>query len=177
MKNIPPGVGSAESVGCPPSSAFGASNASPLLQKQDAGVTVDDVLDVFSDARVVSWPLPIPTGHQALLDAARAVGFPWLRLRTGLVIAGDEDGWRACLEGFVSPADLGLARRLLAGGYGLGTRAGLGDAPPWRAGAWRTELAVAFTSNLAQVCATCGGRCWRRTRDGDLCASCHPEGR
>jgi hypothetical protein len=114
----------------PPFCAFCACSLGASFSREPAGgVTVEDALDVVPGATVVSEPRSIPAGHLALLEAARAAGFPWLRLRPGLAIAGDEDGWRAWLEGWVSPADLGLARRLLAGRYGLVTRATLGREP------------------------------------------------
>ena len=138
------------------------------------GRRADDVLDVFPSATIVTWPRPIPAGHQVLLEATRVARFPWLRLRAGFAITGDEDGWRAWLEGWVSPADLALARRLLAGGYGLVTRATAGDTPV-SPGTWRAGLAEVFTSSPAQTCQTCGGRRWRCTLPGDVCAACHPE--
>src|SRR5262249_17944067 len=104
MKNIGAGVGSVESFRRGASNAFDASNASPLLQKRATGVTLADVLDVFLGA-TVSEPRPIPPGHRVVLEAARAAGFPWLRLRHRVAVAGGEDGWRAWLEGWVSPAD------------------------------------------------------------------------
>jgi hypothetical protein len=124
----------------PPSNAIDASNASPLFREKSDPVTFDDVLAVFPEARIVTtWPPPIPAGHQSLFDAARAVGFPWLRVRPGFAIAGDEDGWHAWLEGFVSPADLLLARRRLAdfqvlqsSGVSYGEWVGVGRRRWWR---------------------------------------------
>jgi hypothetical protein len=75
----------------------------------------------------------------------------------------------------VSPADLVLARWLLARGQGLVTRATLGDAPIWLP-AWLVGLDEHFTSGPAQTCARCGGRRWRRAGlDGDVCVTCAPE--
>jgi len=153
--------------------AFCARSFGPCLATHS--VTLDDVLGIFPDATIVAERWPIPAGHRELLEAARAAGFPWLRLRPGLAVAGDEDGWRAWLEGFISPPDLALVRRLLAGGYGLITRATQDDVPAGAVGPWRSGLAESFTSTVVQTCAVCGGRCWRRTRDGDVCVVCEPE--
>jgi hypothetical protein len=177
MKKKGPSVGSIKSVVGPPqrlSTAFDASSARPLFRKSMIGVTVADVLDVFPAATIVPWPLPIPAGHQALFDAARAARFPWLRLRDGVAIAGDEDGWRAWLEGFVSPADLDRARHLLDRGAGIVARATAGDAPVCPPSAWRQELSATFTSSPAHTCCRCGGREWRGMPDGDVCAVCPP---
>jgi hypothetical protein len=148
-----------------------------LLPNQATGVTLADVLDIFPGATIVPWPQPIPAGHQGVLEAARAAGFPWVRLRPGVAIAGDEDGWHVWLAGWVSPADLGFARRLLAGRYRLLTRATQGDAPARPVDTWRTGLAEIFTTGPVQTCMRCGGRCWRRNLHGDTCAVCHPEDR
>jgi hypothetical protein len=138
------------------------------------GVTVADVLYVFSGATIVPWPPPIPAGHQALFDAARATRFPWLRIRDGVAVAGDEDGWRAWLEGFVSPADLIAAHRALARGEGIVTRTTAGDVPVSPPSSWREELPATFTSSPAQTCSRCGGREWQRMPDGDVCVACPP---
>jgi hypothetical protein len=184
----------------PPFNAFDAFDSSPLSKKKPDPITLDDVLAVFPDARIVSWPPPIPAGHQPLLDAARAVEFPWLRLRPGFAIAGTEDSWRAWLEGFASPADLLLARRLLSEGHGLVTRAAGDDVrPPWalvdyytaeppavpcptcttaQTTAFETNVGIeserTFTTGPWQTCFRCGGHEWRVTASGDVCVACGP---
>ena len=55
-----------------------------------------------------------PAGHQALFGAARAAGSHGSGCDPVSPSLGDENGWRAWLEGFVSPADLLLAQRRLA---------------------------------------------------------------
>ena len=174
MKKEGAGVGSVKSVGGPPSEAFDASNACPLLQKSPRGVTIADVLDVFAGARIVETvDPPMPAGHVALFEAGRAAGFPWLRV-WGVVVGRGKDAWRAWLCHWVSPGGLACARAALARGMGLAAPpAGDGIAPP----RWRANLEAdspEWTSSAAQTCCWCGGQRWRRTGDGDECVACHP---
>jgi hypothetical protein len=172
MKKEGAGVGSVKSVGTRPSNAFDAFDASPRLQKATIGVTVADVLDVFSGARIVETvEPPMPAGHLALFEAGRVLGFPWLRLWPGFAVGRGEDAWRAWLCYWVSPGALACARAALARGMGLAAPAGDGIAPP----TWRAALQAAspeWRSSPAQRCSACGGQRWRRTGDGDVCTTC-----
>jgi hypothetical protein len=173
MKKEGAGVESVKSVGTHPSDAFDASDASPLLQKSPCGVTVAEILDVFSGATVVATvDPPMPAGHVALFEAGRVLGFPWLRLWRGVVAVGrGEDAWRAWLCHWVSPGALALARAFLARGMALAAPGpGDGTVPS----SWRAALEAAapeWTSSAAQRCC-CGGQRWRRTVDGDVCTTC-----
>jgi hypothetical protein len=164
------------------------------------------VAEIFPGVALVpSWPEPLPAERQALLDAARALSYPWLRLQPGAAVMGDADAWHAWLAGDVSPADLQLARRRLAA-FAIARVAGTQLLTRWVpaprprhswdgweevlcfvprgtrdadnvpvARSWRDQLSATFTSSPAQVCTACGGHRWRRSETGDVCVICHPE--
>jgi hypothetical protein len=91
-----------------------------LSVEPSSSLSVEDVLSVFPGARIVDvMDRPNPAGHTGIFEAGRHRGFPWLRLRPGVAVGRGEDAWHAWLTGWVSPADLAVARARLARGEGI----------------------------------------------------------
>jgi hypothetical protein len=109
-----------KALSAPPFCAFCALSPGACFPRESVGgVTVEDVLDVFGGRIVAAVDRPMPAGHVELFEAARQRGFPWLRLRPGYAVGRGEDAWCAWLGGWVSPADLVVARARLARGEGI----------------------------------------------------------
>jgi hypothetical protein len=120
---------------------------------------------------------PFSPERQAVFEAGRAPGFPWLRLRPwrcivpqGAVALG-EAGWRLFVS-VATSADLDAAWRARARGDGIRGLSPTSDEVPGGAGSPAPRL---FATGRWQVCLRCDGTCWwHDDLVGDLCAVCHP---